>query len=56
MDILGALVERNVIDNKDVDAIKQEAQQSGLTIEEALLKWGISPDLIVVLRCGGKRW
>ncbi|HEC32736.1 MAG TPA: type II/IV secretion system protein [Candidatus Kaiserbacteria bacterium] len=50
MDILGALVERNIIDSKDVDAIKQEAQQGGLTIEEALLKWGISSEDILSIK------
>ena len=42
MDILSALVERNIIESTDIDAIKKEAQQEGVTMEEVLLKRGIS--------------
>ncbi|NQV92926.1 type II/IV secretion system protein [Candidatus Kaiserbacteria bacterium] len=50
MDILSTLVERNLIESSDVDAIKQEAQAGGLTTEEVLLKRGISPDDILNIK------
>ena len=50
MDILSVLVERNVIESKDIDAIKQGAQKEGITIEEELLKRGISPEDILSIK------
>ncbi|MFC1733483.1 GspE/PulE family protein [candidate division KSB1 bacterium] len=50
MDILSALVERNVVESSDIDAIKQEAQKEGITIEEELLKRGILPEDILSIK------
>jgi len=50
MDLLSALVERNVIESKDIDAIKQEAQKVGTTIEEELIKRGVSPEDILNIK------
>lgn len=50
MDILSSLAERNVIESTDIDAIRQEAQQKGATIEEILLKRGISPEDILSIK------
>ncbi len=50
MDILSALVERNVIESKDAAVITQEAAQEGVTMEDVLLKRGISPTDILNIK------
>jgi type IV pilus assembly protein PilB len=50
MDILNALVERNVIDSQDVDAIKKEAQQESVTIEDILIRQGVSKEDILSVK------
>ncbi|KND52147.1 MAG: type IV pilus assembly protein PilB [Parcubacteria bacterium C7867-003] len=50
MDIIQILVQRGLIDKKDTDSLKEEAVSSGLTIEQALIKRGISPQDILIAK------
>jgi type IV pilus assembly protein PilB len=50
MDILSALVERNVIESKDIDAINLEVQKNNSSIEEELIKRGISHEDILGIK------
>lgn len=50
MDILEVLVLRGVINKKDTKSIKEEAASGGLTIEEALIKRGLSPQEILLAK------
>ena len=43
MDILKILVQKGLLKQKDLTAITDEAVSAGITIEEALIKRGISP-------------
>lgn len=52
MDLLAALSERNLINSGDVDAITKEAQDGGVSIEEALVTRGISPEDILEVKGG----
>lgn len=47
MDILEVLVLKGIIKKKDLEAIKKESASSGTTIEEILIKRGISPQEIL---------
>ncbi len=50
MDIIQILVQKGLLDKKDVDSIKEEAVSSGLTIEQALIKRGIPPQDILIAK------
>lgn len=50
MDILEVLALRGVINKKDAKTIKEEATSAGLTVEEALIKRGISPETILTAK------
>ncbi len=50
MDIIQILVQKGLLDKNDVDSIKDEAVSSGLTIEQALIKKGISPQDILLAK------
>lgn len=50
MDIIQILVQKGLLDKKDVDSIKEEAVSLGLTIEQALIKRGISPHDILLAK------
>ncbi len=50
MDLLSALVERNIIDSTEIQAIQQEVQTGAETIEDALVKRGISPEDILSIK------
>ena len=50
MDILEVLALRGVINKKDAKAIKEEATSAGLTVEEALIKRGVSPQEILTAK------
>ncbi len=43
MDILKILVQKGVLSQKEVDKISEEATSSGVTVEEILIKRGVSP-------------
>jgi type IV pilus assembly protein PilB len=43
MNILEILVEKNIISKTDVTAIEREAEASGMTVDDILLKRGINP-------------
>ncbi len=47
MDILEVLALKGVINKKDAKSIKEEASSAGLTVEEALIKRGILPEIIL---------
>jgi len=50
MDIIQILVQKGLLDKKDVDSIREEAVSSGLTIEQALIKRGIAPQDILLAK------
>ncbi|TSC70385.1 MAG: Type II secretion system protein E [Parcubacteria group bacterium Gr01-1014_46] len=50
MDIIQILVQRGLIDKKDTDSLKEEAVSLGLTIEQVLIKRGISPQDILIAK------
>ena len=50
MDILDKLVQKGILLKKDVTAITNEAVSSGATIEEVLIKHGVSPQDILVAK------
>lgn len=50
MDIIQILVQKGLLDKKDVDSIKDEAVSSGLTIEQTLIKRGIAPHDILLAK------
>lgn len=50
MDIITILVQKGLLDKKDVDSIKEEAVSLGLTLEQALIKRGISPHDILLAK------
>lgn len=50
MDIITILVQKGLLDKKDTDSIKEEAVSSGLTLEQVLIKRGISPQDILVAK------
>jgi type IV pilus assembly protein PilB len=52
MDLLTILSDRNIINSSEIDAIKKEAQESGVSIEDALVKRGISPEDILDVKGG----
>lgn len=47
MDILNALIKHNIIESSDIVAIKQEVQKNETSIEDVLLKRGISSEDIL---------
>jgi len=47
MDILELLVQKGKIKKKDTEAVSKEAADSGLTLEEVLIKRGVSPEDIL---------
>ena len=52
MNLLSVLAEKNIIDERDIPSIKEEANTSGDSIENVLIKRGI--DLNEVLRIKGE--
>ncbi len=50
MDIIQILVQKGLLDKKDVDSIKEEAVSLGLTLEQALIKRGITPHDILLAK------
>ena len=50
MDLLSALVERNIIDESETSAIRREIQSTGIAEEDILVKRGISPDDILSIK------
>lgn len=50
MDIIQILVQKGLLDKKDVDSIKDEAVSSGVTIEQTLIKRGIAPHDILLAK------
>src|SRR3989344_2261285 len=49
MDLLQALVEKGILPKGDIKKISAEAESSGLTLEEVLVKYGISgKDILTV--------
>ncbi|MBI2618258.1 type II/IV secretion system protein [Candidatus Kaiserbacteria bacterium] len=50
MDLLRALVERNVIDESETPAIRRDVESSGGSLEDVLVKRGISLDDILSLK------
>jgi type IV pilus assembly protein PilB len=50
MDILQALIQKKLLSASDVNTITNEAVSSGLTIEEVLIKRGISPQDILAVK------
>lgn len=47
MNLLSVLADKKIIDEKDIPSIKEESKTLGITEEEALVKRGISLDLIL---------
>ncbi len=50
MDIIQILVQKGLLDKKDIDSIREEAVSSGLTIEQALIKRGLPPQDILLAK------
>ncbi|HEY0220608.1 MAG TPA: hypothetical protein VGC58_00085 [Candidatus Paceibacterota bacterium] len=50
MDILEVLSLKGLINKKDIKSIREEAASSGLTVEETLIKKGISPQDILIAK------
>ena len=42
MDIIQTLIKKSILAEKDASVIREEAQSLGITIEESLIKHGIS--------------
>jgi hypothetical protein len=50
MDILEVLVLKGTIDKKQAKAVREESSTSGLTVEEVLIKKGITPQEILAAK------
>lgn len=50
MDITQILVQKGIIDAKNLPAIKEEVESSGLTLEEVLIKRGVKPNDILAAK------
>ena len=50
MDIIQALVQKGVLQKKEASIITNEAVSSGMTVEEVLIKHGVSPQNILIAK------
>ena len=53
MNILDVLVQKNLLEKKDISEIEKEMKSSGLSVEEILVKRGIKPEDILITVCRG---